>query len=181
MQDSHLHAEYFPLLFLTIASKVLNYPRGFPTKLLAGPSIAGTVEDCELNFARRALQKIKARLGVDTTERLLQLDIDEAKTFWDDALKKNTTGELKPAEVQLSVRGISAGEFLTWFHDRCAKRVPDTLAAEPELWVIASDNQGDQKIIENLGPWVSRTLIKFGPPSKPCQHRSLRDDYPFTR
>jgi hypothetical protein len=100
MQDSHLHAEYFPLLFLTIASKILNYPRGFPTKILAGPSIAGTVEDCELNFARRALQKIKARLGVDTTERLLQLDIDEAKTFWDDALKKNTTGEL-PHNISL--------------------------------------------------------------------------------
>ncbi|PYH42566.1 uncharacterized protein BP01DRAFT_359434 [Aspergillus saccharolyticus JOP 1030-1] len=160
-------------------SQVLGYPTGFSTEVTAGPSIAGTADEYELRFARRALERIKSHLGLEATEKLVQPDIDESNRFWQRVLAENTTGEFKPARIELSVKGITMEEFLPWFRNRCQRNVSNMLAGQPEHWVVSADEQGNEKVIENLGPWVSRFFIKFEAPSQPFQLNDIREDFPL--
>ena len=160
-------------------SHVLDYPSGYAANVTIGPTIPGTADDYELYFARRGLKKIKDRLGVEATEKLLQPDIDESNEFWRKVLAENTTNEFKPARIELSIEGLDMKEFLDWFRTRCQKNVSHMLAGQPEHWVVLSDEHGDEKVIENLGPWVSRFFIKFEAPSQPFQKADMYDDYPL--
>ncbi|PYH40138.1 uncharacterized protein BP01DRAFT_396089 [Aspergillus saccharolyticus JOP 1030-1] len=162
-----------------MSSRVLGYREGFSVEVSSGPSIAGTTEEYELNFARRALALVKERLGVAQIEKLLLPDIERSNAFWQTFIAQNTTGECRPSRIDMSVHGLSPDEFVKWFHLRCGKRIPDMLAAEPEHWVVTSDAEHNQMAIENLGPWITRLYIKFGPPSTPWQQKDLRDDYPI--
>jgi hypothetical protein len=64
-----------------------------------------------LRFARRALHRIKTRLGFEATEKLHQPDIEEADLFWREAVANNANGEFKPAREQLEIQGLEADEF----------------------------------------------------------------------
>lgn len=63
-------------------SQVFNYREGFSADIEIGPAIAGTAEEYELRFARRALQRIKERLGIEAIEKALQPDIDHGQSYW---------------------------------------------------------------------------------------------------
>ncbi|KAJ5751946.1 hypothetical protein N7520_008863 [Penicillium odoratum] len=158
-------------------SQVLDYPAGFSANVTIGPSIAGTSDEYELRFARRGLERIKDRLGLEAIEKLIQPDIDESNEFWRKVLAENVTGEFKPARIELSVEGLTMNEFLPWFRNRCQKKVPYMLAGQPEHWLVLSDEHGNEKVIENLGPWVSRFFIKFEAPSQPFQKRDMYEDF----
>lgn len=160
-------------------SKVLNHPDGFTADIITGPSIVATVEEYELYFARRALRNVKERLGLEKTESLFQPDINKSREFWDQVLKENTSGEFKPSEVELNVKGITAAYFFDWFMTQCMTQVPDMLAAEPEHWVIAPPVNGSHRVVENLGPWISRIHLQFVPPSQPWQLKKIREDFPL--
>ncbi|PYH94378.1 hypothetical protein BO71DRAFT_398953 [Aspergillus ellipticus CBS 707.79] len=156
-----------------MSSQVLEFPAGYAANVKLGPTVSGTAGEYELRFARRALQRIKDRLGLEATEQLLQPDIDESNEFWRNVLAENTTGDFKPARVELSIDGLTMQGFLPWFRNRCQHKVPYMLAGQPEHWVVRSDEQGNEKMIENLGPWVSRFFIKFEAPSQPFQKRDI--------
>ncbi|PWY65387.1 hypothetical protein BO83DRAFT_453014 [Aspergillus eucalypticola CBS 122712] len=158
---------------------ILQFPKEFSIGVTSGPSTVGSTELYELNFARRALRLVKERLGIAHIEKLLQPDIEEGNAFWQAIIAKNTTGQFKPSCINMSVNGLSPDEFVKRFHLRCAKRIPDMLAAEPEHWVVTSDAENNQMAIKNLGPWITRLYIKFGPPSMPWQQKDLREDFPF--
>ncbi|KAJ5861943.1 uncharacterized protein N7529_009253 [Penicillium soppii] len=160
-------------------SQVLEYPEGFKAEVTFGPSIAGTADEYELRFTRRALERIKERLGLEATEELIQPDIDESNEFWRKVLAENKGGDFKPARIELSVKGLKMDEFLPWFRNRCQRKVPYMLAGQPEHWVVQSDEAGNEKVIENLGPWVSRFFIKFEPASQPFQLRDMYEDFPL--
>ncbi|GAB1218548.1 hypothetical protein ATERTT37_007807 [Aspergillus terreus] len=175
------------------SSRVLDWPAGFATQVTLGPTTSGIAEEYELVFARRALSKIKARLGLEATERLLQPDIDESNAFWRQVLADNPTNEFRPARVELAINGLSMDEFLGWFRERCQNRVPWMPAAQPEHWVVvspaaAANANADggsspgyhEKVNENLGPWISRFFITFAPPSHACQLGELdAEAYPL--
>lgn len=54
-----------------MSSHVLDYPSGYAANVTIGPTIPGTADQYELYFARRGLQRIKDRLGIAATEKLL--------------------------------------------------------------------------------------------------------------
>jgi hypothetical protein len=92
---------------------------------------------------------------------------------------KNTPGDFERCFVQLSVKGITAEEFLKWFHTRCAKNVASMQAAQPEHWVVTTDSTGSQMVTENLGPTIARFQIEFAPPEQQFQKEDLMDDFPI--
>ena len=159
-------------------SPVFRYPDGFSADITAGPNIPGTADEYELNFARRALAKIKDRLGPEAIENILRSDIKDGECYWTEMISKNTPGEFNRSSVQLSVKGITVDEFLKWFHTRCSKNVAYMQSAEPEHWVVTSDDTGTQRVIENLGSTIACFNIEFGPPTEPCQKLGILEDFP---
>ncbi|KAI2893062.1 hypothetical protein CBS76997_1781 [Aspergillus niger] len=161
-------------------SPAFTNPSGFTATTTISPTVPGTADEYELNFARRALARVKARLGPQAIETLLAPDIAAANTFWRETLAANTPSqEYKPARVELAFTGIAAAEFLNWFRHHCQKDATYMLAAQPEHWVVASDAAGNEKVIENLGEWVSRFGITFAEPAHPCQLADVYEDYPI--
>ncbi|KAL4801837.1 hypothetical protein BDV18DRAFT_164650 [Aspergillus unguis] len=150
---------------------------GLTATVTSGPP--GSIDQYELKFARRALRRIKERLGLEEMEKLLQPDIQESDEFWRETIAQNTTGEYKPARVQVSFQGISANEFLGWFHNTCSKDISCLLGAQPEHYLVVVDEQGRQRVIENLGEHVSRFNIKHEPPTRPWLVKDLDEDFPI--
>ena len=83
--------------------------------IVSGPTSPGTASDWELFFARRALAMLKARLGREGLLDLLQPDLAAAaKTLT--ACAASSDGQWRPAITELHAEGLSAGEFLGYFH-----------------------------------------------------------------
>jgi hypothetical protein len=116
------------------------------------------VADWELYFARRALAKLKARLGHEAMVELLAEDIEagnRAVGGWAAA----SEGRWRPAETRLRISGLSAGEFMTYFHSIFDDR-PAMLAAQPEHFAMGLVD-GVMEVLENLGPNIARFYIRF--------------------
>jgi hypothetical protein len=125
---------------------------------VSGPTSPGTVSDWELFFARRALATLKSRLGRDKLLELLKPDIDasaEQLTAWAAA----SEGKWRPAQTELRVKGISAAEFLAYFHSVMADQ-SRLLAAHPEHFVLA-EVEGGHQVVENLGAHIADFRIFY--------------------
>jgi hypothetical protein len=104
--------------------------------IVSGPTSPGTVSDFELFFARRALATLKARLGRQGLLDLLQPDLAaSAKTLA--ACAASSGGQWRPAVTQLHAEGLSAAEFLAYFHS-IFDDSPKLVAAHPEHFVLAA-------------------------------------------
>jgi hypothetical protein len=131
----------------------------FALEVTSGPIATGTREDFELAFSRRALARLKARLGRQGLEDLLAPDIEEGIAFLRD-MANRSDGKWKPATTELTVRGISTAQFLGWFHDNMPNEAA-MLASEPEHFVITANDDGTSSVVENIGPYVGSFTIHF--------------------
>ena len=126
--------------------------------IVSGPTSSGTASDWELFFARRALATLKARLGRQGLLDLLQPDLAaSAKTLT--ACAASSDGQWRPAVTQLHAEGLSAAEFLAYFHS-IFDDSPQLVAAHPEHFVLASTDGGHQ-VVENLGPYITDFRIAY--------------------
>lgn len=130
----------------------------FGVAVASGPTAGGAVNDWELHFARRALAKLKARLGHEAMVELLAADIDagnRALRDWSAA----SEGRWKVAETRLRVSGLSAEEFHAYFESIFDDR-PRMLAAQPEHFAMGLAD-GVMEVLENLGPHIAHFYIRF--------------------
>ena len=126
--------------------------------IVSGPTSPGTASDWELFFARRALATLKARLGRPGLLDLLQPDLAaSAKTLT--ACAASSGGQWRPAVTQLHAEGLSAAEFLAYFHS-IFDDSPQLVAAHPEHFVLAATDGGHQ-VVENLGPYITDFRITY--------------------
>jgi hypothetical protein len=124
----------------------------------AGPTSRGGVADWELYFARRALAKLKSRLGRERLLELLAPDIEtssKALSGW----AAESEGRWRPALTHLRVSGLSATEFLAYF-EGIFEQQPKMLAAQPEHFVLGLVD-GAMEIVENLGPYLARIELRL--------------------
>ncbi|MFJ8748768.1 hypothetical protein ACIREO_05435 [Streptomyces sp. NPDC102441] len=121
--------------------------------LVSGPSGAGSIDDFELFYARRALRLFKARLGREKLLDLLAKDIEEGNA----ALRESALasgGRFTGGTTVLATKGLKAGEFMAWmgeaFDDQSV-----LLEAHPEHYVMGNRTDGTVHIVENVGPHIS--------------------------
>ena len=112
------------------------------TTVVSGPASGGTTADWELFFARRALAKLKSRLGRERLRELLKPDTDQASEQITEWLAQSD-GKWRPSVTELSTSGLSAAEFLAYFVS-VRDQEPKMLMAQPEHYVIAAE--GENKV-----------------------------------
>ncbi|MEU3513366.1 hypothetical protein ABZ733_37115 [Streptomyces longwoodensis] len=121
-------------------------------RLVAGPTDAGSIDDFELFYARRALGRFRARLGRQGLLDLLAADIDQGNAFLrQSALASN--GSFTGGTTELETRGMKAGEFLGWM-DKAFADEEVLLAAQPEHYAMVNQTDGSVHVVENIGPHV---------------------------
>jgi hypothetical protein len=132
----------------------INQSTTVEVAVVSGPTSPGTVADWELFFARRALATLKSKLGPEQLLKLLKSDIDSsAEQLAEWAAASN--GAWQPALTELRVTGMSAAEFLGFFHSASVSAdQPRLLAAQPEHFVMVPVEGGHQ-VVENLGPHIA--------------------------
>jgi uncharacterized protein len=121
-------------------------------ELVSGPTAPGDIDDFELQHARRVLAQLKAAIGRQGLMELLRPDIKLGVDFLSE-MAVRSDGELKPATTVLAVRGLQITEFLHWL-DRQFDTEAVMLAAEPDHFVIAPNEDGRVTIVETLGEYV---------------------------
>ena len=121
--------------------------------LLAGPEDTGSIDNFELFYARRALDRFRRRLGRQGLLDLLAADIEEGNAFLRQSALASG-GSFKAGTTVLSTQGLSAGEFLAWMEGAFAGDEHALLAAHPEHYVMASGADGAFHVVENIGPHV---------------------------
>jgi hypothetical protein len=142
--------------------------------VVSGPTSPGTASDWELFFARRALAMLKARLGRQGLLDLLQPDLAaSAKTLT--ACATSSGRQWRPALTQLHAEGLSAAEFLSYFHS-IFDDSPKLVAAHPEHFVLAAIDGGHQ-VVENLGQHITDFRITYT--SEDQAIGELAPDYPI--
>ncbi|MFJ4914286.1 hypothetical protein [Streptomyces sp. NPDC088726] len=120
--------------------------------LASGPT-GGSIDDFELFYARRALERFRTRLGRQGLLDLLAEDIEEGNAF----LRENaraSEGVFKSGTTVLTTRGIGSGAFLDWMDQAFAGDEGPLLAAHPEHYVMGTDSIG-ARVVENIGPHVA--------------------------
>lgn len=120
--------------------------------LASGPTGAGTIDDFELFYARRGLDRFRARLGRQGLLDLLAGDIEEGNAFLRDSAIASE-GTFKGGTTVLQTRGLTSGEFLPWMEKAFAGDEKPLLAAHPEHYVMAPGADGFN-VVENIGPHV---------------------------
>ncbi|WP_434598999.1 hypothetical protein [Streptomyces sp. A5-4] len=121
--------------------------------LVSGPTGSGSIDDHELFYARRALDRFRSRLGRQGLLDLLATDIENGNTFLrESALASN--GGFTPGTTVLATRGLTSGEFLAWMEKAFAGDEDALLAAHPEHYVMAPGADGSFNVVENIGPHV---------------------------
>jgi len=125
----------------------------------AGPTSPGTTTDWELQFARRALATLKARLGRQGLLELLRGDIDASSEEFARYLAESD-GRWQLSQTELRVTGLSTEEFLTHF-ESISHDEPRMTAVHPEHFVMAAID-GGIKVVENLGPFITEIDVRFG-------------------
>ena len=142
--------------------------------VVSGPTSPGTASDWELFFARRAQATLKARLGRQGLLDLLQPDLAaSAKTLT--ACAAGPDGQWRPALTQLHAEGLSAAEFLSYFHS-IFDDSPKLVAAHPEHFVLTAIDGGHQ-VVENLGQYITDFRIMYI--SEDQAIGELAPDYPI--
>ncbi|MFJ4716237.1 hypothetical protein [Streptomyces sp. NPDC088785] len=122
--------------------------------LEAGPAGADSIDDMELYYARRALDRFRTRLGRQGLLTLLAADIEEGNAFLRECAR-TCGGEFRGGTTVLRASGLTSGEFLAWMDAAFAgDDSRPLLAAHPEHYVMGTDDIG-ARVVENIGPHVA--------------------------
>lgn len=121
--------------------------------LESGPVGAGSIDDFELFYARRALDRFRTKLGRQGLLDLLAEDIKEGNAFLRESAR-TSNGNFKAGTTVLATQGLSSGAFLAWMDKAFAGDERALLAAHPEHYVMGTDEIG-ARVVENIGPHVS--------------------------
>ncbi|GGZ64405.1 hypothetical protein [Streptomyces subrutilus] len=120
--------------------------------LESGPTGSGSIDDFELFYARRALDRFRTRLGRQGLLDLLAADIEEGNAFLRESALASD-GRFTPGTTVLATRGLTSGEFLAWMEKAFAGDEKPLLDAHPEHYVMAPGADGFN-VVENIGPHV---------------------------
>ncbi|MGN5632118.1 hypothetical protein [Streptomyces sp. AC154] len=120
--------------------------------LASGPT-GGSIDDFELFYARRALERFRTRLGRQGLLDLLAEDIEAGNAFLRESAR-TSEGVFKSGTTVLTTQGIASGEFLAWMDEAFAGDEGPLLAAHPEHYVMGTDSVG-ARVVENIGPHVA--------------------------
>jgi hypothetical protein len=121
--------------------------------LESGPTGGSSIDDYELFYARRALDRFRARLGRQGLLDLLAADIEEGNAFLRECALASG-GEFQAGTTVLQARGLTSGEFLAWMDAAfAADDSRPLLAAHPEHYVMGTEELG-ARVVENIGPHV---------------------------
>ncbi|MFJ8799312.1 hypothetical protein [Streptomyces sp. NPDC102487] len=122
--------------------------------LESGPTGSGSIDDMELLYARRALDRFRTRLGRQGLLDLLAADIEEGNNFLRECAR-TSGGEFHAGTTVLQTRGLTSSEFLEWMDAAFAgDDSRPLLAAHPEHYVMGTDDIG-ARVVENIGPHVA--------------------------
>ncbi len=119
----------------------------------SGPTGAGTIDDMELFYSRRALARFRARLGRQGLLDLLAEDIEKGNAFLRESALASD-GAYTAGTTVLTARGIGSEEFTAWMERAFAGEEEALLAAHPEHYVMAPGPDGAFNVVENIGPHV---------------------------
>ncbi|MGW0786606.1 hypothetical protein [Streptomyces sp. NPDC002913] len=119
----------------------------------SGPTGAGSIDDFELFYARRALDRFRRRLGRQGLLDLLAADIEEGNAFLRESARASD-GIFKAGTTVLATRGLSSSAFMAWMEKAFAGDENALLAAHPEHYVMAPGADGAFNVVENIGPHV---------------------------
>ncbi|AEN13558.1 MULTISPECIES: hypothetical protein [unclassified Streptomyces] len=121
--------------------------------LESGPTGTGSVDDFELFYARRALDRFRTRLGRQGLLDLLAADIEEGNAFLRESARASD-GRFTAGTTVLATRGLTSQAFLAWMEKAFAGDEHALLAAHPEHYVMAPGAGGAFNVVENIGPHV---------------------------
>ncbi|MEU1151233.1 hypothetical protein ACFYO9_34690 [Streptomyces sp. NPDC005863] len=121
--------------------------------LESGPTGVGSIDDYELFYARRALDRFRVRLGRQGLLDLLAADIEEGNAFLRECARASD-GQFNAGTTVLQARGLTSGEFLAWMDAAFAgDDSGPLLAAHPEHYVMGTEEIG-ARVVENIVPHV---------------------------
>lgn len=98
--------------------------------LESGPVGAGSIDDFELFYARRALDRFRTKLGRQGLLDLLAEDIEEGNAFLRESAR-TSGGDFKAGTTVLAAQGLSSGAFLAWMDKAFAGDERALLASHP--------------------------------------------------
>ncbi|MFI5986935.1 hypothetical protein ACIBEA_39495 [Streptomyces sp. NPDC051555] len=136
--------------------QTLPTPRTLPpvsVTLETGPANAGSIDDFELFYARRALDRFRTLLGRQGLLDLLAPDIEAGNAFLRECAR-SSAGSFKAGTTVLAVKGLTSGAFLAWMDRAFAGDERALLAAHPEHYVMGTDSIG-ARVVENIGPHIA--------------------------
>lgn len=121
--------------------------------LVSGPTGAGSIDDLELFYARRALDRFRTRLGRQGLLDLLAADIEGGNAFLRECAL-TSQGSFKSGTTVLAAQGLDAATFLAWMDGAFAGDDESVLlAAHPEHYAMGTEAIG-ARVVENIGPHV---------------------------
>ncbi|MFF7335051.1 hypothetical protein ACIQU5_33415 [Streptomyces sp. NPDC090306] len=120
--------------------------------LSSGPTGAGSIDDFELFYARRALGRFRSLLGRQNLLDLLAADIEKGNASLAEYARASG-GDFTGGTTELATRGMAAGEFLAWM-DKAFADEEVLLAAQPEHYSMVNQADGTVHVVENIGPHV---------------------------
>ncbi|MEV6076507.1 hypothetical protein AB0L80_15565 [Streptomyces sp. NPDC052069] len=121
--------------------------------LESGPTGAGSIDDFELFYARRAVDRFRTLLGRQGLLDLLAADIEEGNAFLRECAR-TSDGSFKAGTTVLATQSLTSGAFLAWMDSAFAGDGSALLAAHPEHYVMGTDAIG-ARVVENIGTHVS--------------------------
>ncbi|KIF67005.1 hypothetical protein HY68_35025 [Streptomyces sp. AcH 505] len=127
-------------------------PSSVSVTLTSGPAGPGSIDDFELFYARRALDRFRTRLGREGLLDLLAADIEEGNAFLRECAR-TSKDRFKAGTTVLAVQGLTSAAFLAWMDEAFAGDEHALLVAHPEHYVMGTDDIG-ARVVENIGPYV---------------------------
>ncbi|GHE25168.1 hypothetical protein GCM10018781_76250 [Kitasatospora indigofera] len=121
--------------------------------LEAGPAGSGSIDDFELFYARRALDRFRTLLGRKGLLDLLAADIEEGNAFLRESAR-TSGGSFKAGTTVLATKGLTSAAFLAWMDEAFAGDERALLMAHPEHYVMGTDSVG-ARVVENIGPHIA--------------------------
>ncbi|WP_424217310.1 hypothetical protein ACN20G_35090 (plasmid) [Streptomyces sp. BI20] len=128
-------------------------PEPVTVTLASGPHSGGSIDEFELFYARRAVDRFRTLLGRQGILDLLAEDIEEGNAVLREHAR-TSDGAFKGGTTVLATRGLTSAEFLTWMDAAFAGDERPLLAAHPEHYAMGTDEIG-ARVVENIGPHVA--------------------------
>jgi hypothetical protein len=168
------------LLWAVIYCHPKPCPSQFEVRLLSNFTPPKTLEAYEITSSRRALLKLKDRLGVSGLLHALRPDIEHADSTWKEILL-NSSGHTIASEAHLEATILDSQSFLAWFGADNGDPHKMT-GAHPEHYIeemSVSNGTTTVSIVEAWGDVVTRYKIpSYGNNPKKPWMREL-PDFPF--